>query len=106
MWVGLHFHQLKPPPPTPQLDSIFYNYADKKLNASIAAYGAADIAQAVQALRDVTQALNEFCECNDLGREELDYCQWLSMDDMQYERAIGRMGEAKPVKLSWLNLHS
>lgn len=87
----------------PQLDFELYNYAEKKLDASINAYGAAEISEAAAAIKALNTAFDEFCGCEDLGREERAFCKWVSMTDIQYEHAISPRGVATPVRLSWLH---
>lgn len=87
--------------PVSQLDSIIFEYTVAELEKKIAAYGD-DFEEAVEAFEQLNKALNAFCMCSDLGKEESKFCKWYDMTDMKYEAAISKTGSAKPVSLPFL----
>ncbi|EGD79236.1 hypothetical protein PTSG_09957 [Salpingoeca rosetta] len=84
-----------------QLDKIVYDYAMKELDRKIRAYGPAFRA-AVRALEEMNSALNAFCSCGDLGKDETRFCKWYDMSDMKYEGAINGKGHANAISLPFL----
>ena len=59
--------------------------------------------EAAKALGEYNRALEQFCQCPDLGPTESYYCSWMAMDDLQYENIVGRLGRSLPVHLPWLD---
>ena len=65
-----------PPPRRGQLDQVLFDYATKRLNDSIAHYGASPIAEAAQIIARLSASLSALCDCSDLGVHEDYYCKF------------------------------
>lgn len=86
-----------------QLDQVFYEYAERKLNKSISDYGPG-VADAVKALDTLNAALNRFCGCADLGPPGHKFCEWYALGNQPYERLIREDGSAPAQHLPWLDI--
>lgn len=80
-----------------------YDYAEARLNASMIKYGQLAV-RAVEALEKAKKALEGFCHCGQLTAEQDAFCDWIAMDDGDYEKAVGSTGKAPLVHLPAVGL--